>query len=291
LKTTLQFETGFSYVNSNILVFDIETIPDVSAGRRLYDLPQSLSDEDTARAMAAKRRQKTGGSDFLQLPLHRIVAISVVHRIRSASKNDFKVLSLGTPDLAEDELEKVLIQKFFKGLDTYTPTLVSWNGSGFDLPVLNYRALMHGVVAEKYWSRGNDDRDFRYDNYLSRFHWRHTDLMDVLAGFQPRAAAPLDMIAVLCGYPGKLGMDGSAVWNTYLAGGLQQICDYCDTDVLNTYLVYLRFRLMSGELDEEEFAQECEIIRDHLQNSDRAHLQEFREQWLISELPAASLDD
>jgi len=266
-------------LNSNILVFDIETIPDVDAGRRLYDLPLSLSDEDTARAMAAKRRQKTGGSDFLQQPLHRIVAISVVHRIRSARKNDFKVLSLGDADIPEDRLEITLIQKFFKGIDTYTPTLVSWNGSGFDLPVLNYRALMHGVPAEKYWSRGNDDRDFRYDNYLSRFHWRHTDLMDVLAGFQPRAAAPLDMIAVLCGFPGKLGMDGSAVWDTYLAGGLQQICDYCDTDVLNTYLVYLRFRLMSGELDEQEYRQECEIVRDCLDQSDRAHLREFSEQW------------
>jgi len=235
--------------------------------------------------MAAKRRQKTGGSDFLQQPLHRIVAISVVHRIRSARKNDFKVLSLGDAEIPEDRLEKTLIQKFFKGIDTYTPTLVSWNGSGFDLPVLNYRALMHGVPAEKYWSRGNDDRDFRYDNYLSRFHWRHTDLMDVLAGFQPRAAAPLDMIAVLCGFPGKLGMDGSAVWDTYLAGGLQQICDYCDTDVLNTYLVYLRFRLMAGELDEQEYMQECEIVRECLDQSDRAHLREFSEHWPVVDGP------
>lgn len=269
-------------MDSNILVFDIETIPDTDGGRRLYDLPDSLSDEDVARAMAAKRRQKSGSTDFLQLPLHKVVAISVVRRHRSLKGDLFKVVSLGEPDAASTDFERVLIQQFFKGIDTYTPTLVSWNGGGFDLPVLNYRALQHGITAAKYWSRGNEDRDFRFDNYLSRYHWRHTDLMDVLAGFSPRAVAPLDMVAVLSGFPGKLGMDGSEVWETYLAGGLQKIRDYCDTDVINTYLVYLRFRLMAGELHADEYNAECEMVRAYLDSSEQPHLQQFSQQWTSS---------
>ena len=74
--------------------------------------------------------------------------------------------------------------------------------------MLHYRGLRHGVVAGKYWDMGDDDREYRYNNYISRYHLRHLDLMDLLAMYQPRANAPLDAMAKLCGFPGKLGMDG-----------------------------------------------------------------------------------
>ena len=64
---------------------------------------------------------------------------------------------------------------------------MSWNGGGFDLPVLNYRALIHGVTAARYWDWGDDDREFKFNSYLGRYHTRHLDLMDVLAMYQPRA--------------------------------------------------------------------------------------------------------
>ena len=81
------------------------------------------------------------------------------------------------------------------GIERYTPQLVSWNGGGFDLPVLNHRALIHGVTAAKYWDWGDDDRDFKFNSYLGRYHTRHLDLMDVLAMYQPRASAGLDAMA------------------------------------------------------------------------------------------------
>ena len=71
------------------------------------------------------------------------------------------------------------MKRFFDGIERYSPTLVSWNGGGFDLPVMHYRALINGVTAPRYWETGNDDASFRYNNYLGRYHWRHTDLMDV----------------------------------------------------------------------------------------------------------------
>jgi predicted PolB exonuclease-like 3'-5' exonuclease len=226
------------------LVFDIETVPDTDLGRRLYDL-HDLSDEQVGQIMFTKRRQETG-NDFLSHEQHRVIAISVVMRSREA----LKVWSLGD----ENASEKELIERFFDGVDKFTPELVSWNGSGFDLPVLHYRSLLHGVTAARYWETGDGDSSFRFSNYLSRFHWRHMDLMDVLSGFQGRGRASLDAVATLLGLPGKVGMQGSQVWDVYLNGGLKRIRDYCETDVLNTYLVYLRFQLLRGHLNLNEHA-------------------------------------
>ena len=98
-----------------------------------------------------------------------------------------------------------------------------------------------------YWDWGDDDRDFKFNNYLGRYHTRHLDLMDVLAVYQQRAWAPLDAIAQLCGFPGKIGMEGSAGLRRVEARRIEAIRAYCETDVVNTYLLYLRFRLMRGD--------------------------------------------
>lgn len=252
--------------------FDIETIPDVEFGRRMWDLGD-LSDEDVASAMFFKQQQKSG-NDFLPLHQHRIVAISVALR----TADTFRVWSLGDEDADEAEL----VRRFYDGIDRYTPDLISWNGGGFDLPVLHYRALKHGVQAPRYWEMGEGDREFRYNNYLSRFHWRHVDLMDVLAGFQPRARASLDQAAVLLGYPGKLGMSGDKVWDCYLGGGIRDIRDYCETDVINTWLVYLRFEHMRGNLDQADLTRELELVRATLSTMDEPHLNEFLAAWPAS---------
>lgn len=255
----------------NVLVFDIETVPDVASGRRLYGLSAELSDKDVAQVMFHHRRQESGGSDFLRLHLHRIVAIAAVLR----SGDTFRVWSLGTADAPEEEL----IRRFYDGVERYTPTLVTWNGGGFDLPVLHYRSLLHGVVAPRYWEVGNDDASFRYNNYLNRFHYRHTDLMDVLAGYQARAVAPLDDIATMLGLPGKMGHSGSEVWDRYQAGEIDGIRDYCETDTLNTYLVYLRFEMMRGNLTAERYQQEIQRARGDIQASNKPHWQQFLAAW------------
>jgi 3'-5' exonuclease len=249
-----------------ILVFDIETIPDVEAGRKLYDLG-GLSDEDTAKALFALRRAKVG-HDFLPHHLQKVVAISLV----MSSPNHIKVWSLGE----EESDEKELISRFFTGLDKHVPTLVSWNGNGFDLPVLHYRALLHGISASTYWEAGDNQQAFRWNNYLNRFHYRHLDVMDVLAAYQNKAFAPLDEIASMLGFPGKMGMSGSKVWENYLSGNLKGIRDYCETDVLNTYCVYLRFELMRGVLNEMDYSHAIERLKHYLSGeATKLHLQEF----------------
>ena len=211
------------------------------------------------------------GSEFMPLHLQKIVAISVVFE----KHDQLKVWSLGN----KDSDEKEIIQRFFEGLEQHTPTLVSWNGGGFDLPVLNYRALLHGVQAPRYWETGEDDSSFRYNNYISRFHWRHTDLMDVLANYQPRAGAKLDQVATMLGFPGKLGMDGGLVWEKFQQGAIDEIRNYCETDVLNTYLVYLQFEMIRGRCSRGLLVQKMERVKDVLRESGEGHLEEFLDAW------------
>jgi 3'-5' exonuclease len=253
----------------NTLVFDIETIPDVELGRRLHAVGD-LDDESVAKIMLFKQKQARA-TDFLPLPQHRVVVISAVLKTREG----LKIFSLGGNDVTEKEI----LQRFFDGLERYEPQLVSWNGCGFDLPVLHYRSLRHSISAARYWEIGDTDREFRYNNYLSRFHWRHLDLMDVLAGYQTAGRASLEQVAMLLGLPGKLGMSGSKVWDYYRAGKLDAIRQYCETDVVNTYLVYLRFQLLRGLLDPQRHDADVEELRLELERGAEPHLQEFLAAW------------
>ena len=188
----------------------------------------------------------------------------------------FRIWSLGAIEDGEAEI----IKRFYDGIERYTPQLVSWNGSGFDLPVLHYRSLIHGLSASRYWDLGDEDREFRYNNYIGRYHLRHIDLMDLLALYNGRAYAPLDDIAQLMMLPGKLGMDGSKVWAEYQAGNLQSIRNYCETDVVNTFLVFLRFQQMRGIYDAARYMEEISLVRSSLMKNGAPHWREFLDAWL-----------
>lgn len=251
-----------------VLAFDIETVPDTAGLRRLHDLPSSIPDAEVAE-MAFQRRRQTVGHDFLPLHLHRVVAISCVLRERDG----LRLWSLGDAS----ETEGGLIRRFFDGIDRFTPQLVSWNGGGFDLPVLHYRAMIHGIQARRYWELGDDDREFRYNNYISRYHTRHLDLMDLLGMYQGRV--PLDEFAQLLGFPGKVGMHGSKVWDAFQAGEVEAIRNYCEADVANTYLVFLRFQNMRGFLTDQAYAAECALARDAIGRLPGAHWKTFLDGW------------
>ena len=258
-----------------VLVFDIETIPDVAGLRTLRGTDVALSDEQ-ALAQEVAQRTAEGRSDFLPLYLQRVVTISCVYRSAEGLRVHSFVDRSGRQGPSD---EGRVVQQFFSSIDKRVPQLVSWNGGGFDLPVLHYRGLMHGVVASKYWDFGEDDREFKFNNYISRYHHRHLDLMDLLALYQPRANAPLDAMAKLCGLPGKLGMDGAAVHAAWLQGRIDDIRRYCETDVMNTYLLYCRYQLMRGGLTTPEHEQEMALVRETLAQLDEPHWSEYLAAW------------
>jgi 3'-5' exonuclease len=256
-----------------VLVFDIESIPDVQGLRLLRGAPADQTDAQVVEAWAQERKAN-GQSDFLPHHLQRVLVISCVFR----SGEGLRVHSFVDRDGAS---EAKVVQSFFNSIEKHVPQLVSWNGGGFDLPVLHWRGLRHGVVADKYWDMGDDDREFKWNNYIGRYHMRHLDLMDLLAMYQPRANAPLDAMAKLCGFPGKLGMDGGQVWPAYLEGKLEDIRRYCETDVMNTYLLYCRFQKMRAGLTEAEYAQEIALVKETLAGLAAAepHWREYLDAW------------
>jgi len=262
---------------SPVLAFDIETIPDVAGLRLLRAADAALSDAEVHAAEIADRAARNK-SDFLPPHLQRVLVVSCVFR----GSQGLVVRSF--VDLERDgrSEEGEVIQAFFDRVETHKPQLVSWNGGGFDLPVLQQRGLRHGVVAGRYWDMGQDDdsdRDHRYNNYISRYHLRHVDLMDVLALYQSKANAPLDAMAKLCGFPGKLGMDGSQVYAAYLDGRRDEIRRYCETDVMNTYLLWLRFEKMRARLDEEAYRREIALARATVAASAEPHWAEYLAAW------------
>ena len=246
------------------LVFDIETVPDADAGRRMFGLGDDLPDEDVVRALEQLQFQKNGRT-FLPYYLHRVVAVSL---LLSSPGDEPQLWSL-------DGGEAEMLERFFHGIEKYTPQLISWNGAHFDMPVIHYRSLLHGVAAPRYWDTGDDDREFRYNNYLNRYHARHLDLMDVLSLYDFHAVAPLDGVARLIGAPGKPGVEGAQVWDLFRAGELERIRNYCETDVLNTYLVYLRFQRIRGHISADACARRVARLRAALEASGKEHLCEF----------------
>jgi hypothetical protein len=245
--------------------------------RLVRGAPADTSDRQVLDAWLQERRDN-GQAEFLPHYLQRVLVISCVFR----NAEGLRVHSFVDRDGAS---EGRVVQGFFKLLDKHAPQLVSWNGGGFDLPVLNYRGLRHGVAADRYWCLGEggapDDREFKYNNYINRYHMRHLDLMDLLAMYQPRASAPLDALAKLCGFPGKLGMDGSQVYQAHLDGKVEEVRRYCETDVMNTYLLYCRFQKMRCGFTEAEYAQEIELVKQTLGNLAAAepHWDEYLAAW------------
>jgi 3'-5' exonuclease len=269
-----------------VLVFDLETVPDVEGLRRLGLGPALVDDvraETAALASDAEvfahwkaQRAASGKSDFAPLHLQRIVCASMVYR----GADGLKVHSLVDRD---GQGEARLIQQFFTTVERNVPQLVSWNGGGFDLPVLHHRGLIHGVEATQYWEMGeggdSSSREFKWNNYISRYHLRHLDLMDLLSLYQGKGAAPLDAMAKLCGFPGKLGMDGSKVYEAYLQGQIEDIRRYCETDVMNTYLLYCRFQKMRGGFTATEYNNEIAFVKETLAQIAEPHWAEYLRAW------------
>jgi len=255
---------------SATLVFDIETVPDVAGIRRVNALGSELTDADVLDWAQQQRRAATG-VEFFPPYLQRVVAIACVLR----EGDVLRIASVG--NAADGEAE--LIRRFFDLIERHTPQLVSWNGGGFDLPVLCHRAIVHGLTAAKFWDWGDDDREFKFNSYLGRYHTRHLDLMDVLALYQPRNYAGLDAMARLAGFPGKLGLGGAQVHSAYAAGRIEEIRRYCETDALNTYLLYLRFQLLRGTCSPEAHANELALVREKLGASKEPHWREFLAAW------------
>jgi predicted PolB exonuclease-like 3'-5' exonuclease len=216
---------------ATIMVWDIETIPDLEGYAKANNLI-SRSPDEIRMAM---------GDDFPKLIYHSIICIGALIATRTA--NGYEVEAVGAPHVGQ-RTEKGLIEAFVNKIGQLSPQMVTFNGGGFDLPVLRYRAMIHEVFAPGMHNRA----------YFHRYTDDNVDLCDVLSSFSYGGKVKLDELSRIMRLPGKPGgMDGAQIEGYFNAGRVQEIADYCKSDVINTYRLWLRHELFRGRLDPGQF--------------------------------------
>jgi predicted PolB exonuclease-like 3'-5' exonuclease len=226
----------------HVIVWDLETVPDLRGFAAANDF-EGKSDEKVRQAM---------GEKFPKHLYHSIVCIGALAAHRDAEY--WAVDSLSAPHVSE-RTERELISLFVDRVAELNPQLITFNGNSFDLPVLRYRAMAHSVSAVGLSARP----------YFNRYSDDSMDLCDVLSSFSPQARATLHEISRVMGLPGKPeSIDGSEVEKYFREGRIQEIADYCEADIVNTYRVWLRHELFRGKLKMSQFENSEQKLREYI---------------------------
>lgn len=264
--------------HQSLFVFDIETIPDTDVVRDLTGVESNNIDE-LRKALSDYHLKITDGKNsFPRQPFHKVVAISFLEAeiVRDSNGEQYhlqEIRSGGTIDSKEEDL----IKGFFSHLKKNPPRLVSFNGKNFDLPVLKYRAIKYGVTAPWLYKMGD-----KWNNYSQRYSldW-HCDLADAYSDYGASAKVKMNELCVAFGLPGKLDVDGSQVADLYDAKKLDEIRNYCETDVINTYMLYLLYQYHTGTLSGDNFEAAKEDLINYLRMNTEAkpYFGEFLNNW------------
>ena len=238
-----------SKANVRYLVFDVESVAvgELVAGLRYPG--ESLSAQEAVRKYRHELMEKYG-SDFIPYTFQTPVSIAV-----AKVGADFRLMDLVVLDEPRFR-PHVITEHFWRGWEKYRrPTLVSFNGRSFDIPLLELAAFRYGLNVSSWF----DSRAKSYDQPRNRFNTQsHLDLCEMLTNFgSTRFTGGLNLAANILGKPGKMGVQGDMVQDMYDSGRLAEINEYCRCDVLDTYFVFLRTRVLWGELS---LGAEQEII-------------------------------
>ncbi len=258
-----------------LFVFDIETVPDTDI---LKNLTGSITQDlfEKRKELENYHIEVSGGNPFPRQPFHRVISVSILIAdiVKSNNYEYYEIIKLGTIS-SLDNAESDIISKFFDCLFKYTPRIVSYNGRTFDIPVMKYRAMKYGISIEKLFKAGD-----KWNNYTQRYslYW-HCDLLEALSDFGASARCKMNEVCSILGIPGKIGIDGSKVTELYDQNLLKTIDDYCETDVLNTYLIYLNYALLSGLTNKENFINMNQDIIKYLKQKNFSYSYEFLDQW------------
>lgn len=236
-----------------ICVFDIESVPDVEFLREQFGYS---GDDYEVCLQAFKAQNEASGSDFLPIAYHKIISIAsvVCDEYGSFQKVGVFGRKAGVPN--EGEIEKVTLEEFLKWFNKNQPKLVSFNGRGFDIPTIMLRAMRYNLQSLAYYEQDNPTfNKNKWENYRQRYSERfHTDLLDSLGHYGSVRGIKLDDVACMCGLPGKYDVSGGDVYEIYYKEkNLAKIDEYCESDVLNTYWVYLKYEILKGNMRIEDY--------------------------------------
>ena len=203
-------------------------------------------------------KEKTG-SEFLPVCFHRVVSISAV--MADGFGRFLRVSTL------EGENERDKIAKFLAFIEDFNPRLVSFNGRGFDLPMIMARAMCYDLSAAAYFETSDrDNNKSKWENYRSRYDGRfHLDLLDHISDFGAVRGLKLDHICASVGLPGKYDVHGDQVLQLYYAGEQAKIDEYCRSDVLNTYWLFLKYELLRGKITKDDYLNYIAVMGEFLQ--------------------------
>ncbi len=238
-----------------ICIFDCETIPAVALVRSSFGIEGS---DEAVSEEAFSLQEAKSGSSFLPLPFHQVVAISAV------MADDFgafkKVSSI------EGDNEKEMLQNFLNFIDKHNPKLVSFNGRNFDMPMLMIRAMKYNLSCHAYFEVENKMLNkSKWDNYRYRFSDKfHVDLMDHISEFGAARGLNLNTLCSMMGIPGKFDVSGDQVHKLFYEKKIKEIKEYCESDVLNTYWLYLKYELLKGNLTQEDYLDNLHLMSEGL---------------------------
>ncbi|MCE3047171.1 3'-5' exonuclease [Helicobacter kayseriensis] len=246
-----------------ICVFDIETVPDVDLLRKKFGYTGS---ELEICLQAFEDQKNKSGSEFLPIAFHKIISIASV--VCDEYGKFEKVGVFGRKQEVQDSyIEEVTLGDFLKWFNKAQPRLVSFNGRGFDLPTMMLRAMKYNMESLAYFEQDNSLLNKnKWENYRQRYSERfHTDLLDSLGHFGSVRGLRLDDVSSLCGLPGKYDVSGDDVFSLYYAEkNLKKIDEYCQSDVLNTYWVYLKYEVLKGNLTLRDYVEILQDWKDKL---------------------------
>ena len=226
-------------------VFDVETRVDKHLLNQVYFAGQALSDSEAFERYREDLRRRRD-NDFFPLTLHLPISIAVGN-----VGDDYVLREVESLALA-DYSEETLVREFWMRAERFAGTLVTFNGRRFDIPVLELAALRYGIAAPTHFGDESSARD-RHSSM------RHLDLYDYLTNFGAVSlTGGMDLLMKMFGLPGKTTMDGSMVQEYFEAGRLDEIHRYCQSDVVQTYFLFLRVALMRGDIDEDTYRAAAE---------------------------------
>ncbi len=270
----------FKSVSRHVCAFDLEWVPDPQAGRRVYDLPDSLSDAEVFQVMW----EKGGASEdkprpYLKTVLCRVVSVSAVIR-EQAPNGEVNLRLTALPKDADQAMpERELIDKFLGYVGKYKPQLVGFNSHTSDLPILLQRGIAAGISAGLFCQR--PDKPWEGTDYFARATEAHVDLKNILSGWGIGTPSLHELAAVLA-VPGKMGTDGSTVVDLWVDGDIRRIVEYNHFDALTTYLVWLRTAMFAGFFSSAQYRVEEDRVRDLITDKIAAgehHLSCYLDKW------------
>ncbi len=270
-----------------ILFFDLEWVPDAAGAVRLFDLPPETTEIEGMERLwqdAKDYDADTNRRPFVKYLYSRVVSIAFLSRravFRDGNRHiEFGLHSLPKLPLEEDRSnEAEIIERFLYMIGERSPQLVGFNSLESDLQVLIQRGLVNEVRAEKFSVRPNKPWEGR--DYFDRYGEAHLDLSKLLSSGAMKPT--LNALTRLCGFPGKIDVDGRQVADLWLDGKLKEIVEYNQIDALNTYLLWLRVVNFTGLLSEEQYVVEQEQFREfltlHAELPEGEHVNKFLDLW------------